>query len=98
MPSTFHNYIGKRYPSCWSFVRAWYANELGITLPATVLRCDMQQVDEPMDHDLVMVRNFSHCGVWYRKGILHQSATQGVIFDTRLHDPHEHFRISSTHQ
>ena len=97
---TSRSYIGNTYPTCWAFVRDWYARELGIKLGGVPVDSDLMPVDTPADNDIVLIHTryrYGHCGIWLRGGILHVYGAQGVVYEKRLGLPYDIVRPRSTH-
>lgn len=75
-------FLGDQFDTCWGLVRAFYpdAPEAAYQKPELFIR-----VQRPRAGDLVMLKNDTHCGIYWQGGLLHQSChTQGVVYEHKF--------------
>ena len=72
-------WVGQQYDDCWSFARAYYAQQ-GIDLPATALLTQsFHLVEVPRTGDLVIIDGGAHCGVYVDGCVLNHIDKFGVV-------------------
>ena len=82
-------YLGRRYDSCWDFVRKYYEAEFGLRLQPAACQdkhifCPVQK---PREGDVILFEQhgvFDHAGIYYYQGVLHHDSTLGVIYSQKV--------------
>lgn len=83
------DYIGSQFPDCWAFVSRYFEEHVGVRVdPVAHQNKDLfMPVDEPQDGDLALIRTrgkWGHAGIFYYRGVLHHTHSQGVIYQRNV--------------